>query len=54
MNFYLFPKQFKQTNIVERFVVGNGKPLAPKRLLQLLLAQRTAEKRHKTKKSAAK
>jgi len=38
---------------VERFVVGNGKPLVPKRLRELLLDQRTADGRHKTKGSAA-
>ena len=48
------PKQFHSTNLVERFVVGNGKPLVPKRLRQLLLVQRTAEKRHKTNVRAAK
>ena len=33
----LVPKQFHSTNIVERFVVGNGKPLAQNSSTQLTL-----------------
>ena len=47
------PKQFQSGNIVERFVVENDKPFVPKRLRQLLFVQRTADKQHKTKESAA-